>query len=144
MRSLIVLRAGSMKPERVLRDVGDGFEVTLEQAQELVGGYIERAPFSIELDRFSVDMLCDEDGKLKGLEPSLVVVADERPLDVVCGNIVFVGRTDDEWTLLTEEQADIVMSHFALDSDGNIINVYGVNWDGDRTLVPVMNVEVDE
>lgn len=60
---------------------------TLETLQEIVGGYIEVVPFKNCL------VVCNEDGKLLGLEPNL-----QFGFDVIVGTIVVCGRDEEELT----------------------------------------------
>ena len=63
----------------------------LETLQELVGGYIE----CVQLDE-DITIVCNEEGKLMGLQPNL-----NTDWDMICGTVVFVGTTEDDFRSLT-------------------------------------------
>jgi hypothetical protein len=85
-------------------------KLDLAQMQALVGGgYIQMVPYL----GGDVDLVCDEEGKLKDLEPN-------RPLwgghDYAYGQFFFVGGADDEGesTSLTDEQITKLTVEFEL------------------------------
>lgn len=55
--------------------------------QAEVGGYIELVGFA-DIGK-GIDLFCNEEGKLNGLEPNL----DLRPLDVLVGPVVALAHT---------------------------------------------------
>lgn len=69
---------------------------TLEALQELVGGRIEVVPY------FTFLFIVDEEGKLKGKEPTMVVVHDG--LDTLCGTVVAVGQRNEAFCSLSDQQ----------------------------------------
>lgn len=76
---------------------------TLEQLQKLVGGYIQTcAP--LELREQNIELLVDEEGLLKGLQPN----AKLYPFFYV-GNAVFVGVDGEELVGLTSEQIEFIV-----------------------------------
>lgn len=62
-------------------------ENTLEALQRVVGGYIE----AVTVEE-GVCVLCDEDGRYKGLQPTMVC----KGIDFV-GPVLFVGTKGDEF-----------------------------------------------
>ena len=56
----------------------------LKLLQDLVGGYLEA--FSIQGGPVNTILLCDEEGKLKGKQPNIMI-----PGDVIVGTVLFVG-----------------------------------------------------
>lgn len=98
-----------MKKVKVLvKEIGKLPEVreienTLEAQQGIVGGYIE----AVYIDE-NVFLVCNEEGKLKELEPNF-----ECGSDVIVGNVFFV-RIDDEGdnTDLTESDINKIKSKF--------------------------------
>lgn len=73
-------------------------EGQLRDFQELVGGYIETcAP--VELRNMGIQMLCNEEGLLRGLECNLNLF----PFFYV-GTLVMVGVRGDEFVSLNEKQ----------------------------------------
>jgi hypothetical protein len=79
-------------------------ENTLETFQQIVGGYIEVVPFNPEL---GIVMVCNEEGKLLGLEPNF-----HWGLDTIVGTVVFVDGQTDEFRDLTVVQIDYIMNCF--------------------------------
>lgn len=69
-------------------------EDDLEVYQNILGGYLETAGF----DKNQI-LLCDEEGKLKGYEPNLLV-----PGDVIVGTVIVVGTEREEFRSLTPEE----------------------------------------
>lgn len=78
---------------------------TLEALQGAVGGYIE----AVRLSR-GIVILCDEEGKLKGLAPNI-----ELRDDFIFGNVLFVQSDDDG------EFTDISWKNIA-----RVLNVYSM------------------
>lgn len=80
-------------------------ELTLGAMQKAVGGYIQTcAPYyPWELAKHNINMLCDEEGLLKGLEPN----ENLYPFFYV-GNVVFVGVKGEEFVGLTTVQIAMV------------------------------------
>lgn len=63
----------------------------LGSMQRIVGGYIE--PISIN---DHIDVVCNEEGKLLGLEPNAYLYTDEDGvLDILCGDILFVRYNEE-------------------------------------------------
>lgn len=71
----------------------------LKTMQEIVGGYIEVARTG------NLIMVCDEDGKLKGLPMNrpLFNMRDEI-YDVVCGDCFLVGDDGEDFRSLTDDE----------------------------------------
>lgn len=63
----------------------------LESLQELIGGYIECVPLDED-----ITIICDEEGKLKGLQPNIDI-----EYDIICGTVVFVGNDGEDFRSLT-------------------------------------------
>lgn len=92
MMSVIVI-----KPKRYDTSYMD-IDGSLESLQKLVGGYIEPcAP--AELRERGIELLANEEGLLKGLEPN----RNLYPFFLV-GTLVAVGVGEDEFTGLSAEQ----------------------------------------
>ena len=64
---------------------------TLEAFQLIVGGWIEVIPMD-ELGRDGIICVCNEDGKLLGLEPNLFANGD-----TIVGTVVLCGQNGDEF-----------------------------------------------
>lgn len=72
----------------------------LKWLQEKVGGYIETVP--IEPLNASLLLICNEEGKLMGLEPNICLNGD-----IIMGTIVIVAYKGEDMVHLTEEQYKI-------------------------------------
>ena len=73
-------------------------EDELDVLQGIVGGLIE----CISIGN-NIDMVCNEEGKLIGLEPHIMVNND-----IVCGDVFFVGVDGAEFVSLTDEQIEYI------------------------------------
>lgn len=80
--------------------IGEIVEVenTLETWQEIVGGYIESFP--ITSDMF---VLCNEEGKLMGLEPNVEIVVGQHP-ELIVGDFAIVKNGDGDIESLDDSQ----------------------------------------
>lgn len=58
---------------------------SLGNLQKTVGGYIEAVPLTDK-----IVMICNEEGKLKGLEPNF-----HLPFDTIVGTVIICGRDKD-------------------------------------------------
>lgn len=82
-------------------------EVTLDGSlaslQKAVGGYIECVyPFED-----NVGIICNDEGKLLNLPPNRFLYTEEgKPYDVLCGNFLVVGLTEDDFGSLTPQQME--------------------------------------
>ena len=75
---------------------------TLEAMQQQVGGYIEAIyPFED-----AAAIICNEEGKLLGLEPNRAIRDSENGelLDIVCGTCFVCGLSENDFCSLTPEQ----------------------------------------
>lgn len=91
--------------------------------RDTVEGYIERVP----LDSLGeIDMWCNEEGKLIGLDPSIVLMHKNRAYDVVVGNVVFTRHDGEGETIsLTDKDIEFIKKKF--DDDGKIVTGYGMS-----------------
>ena len=101
---VLVLSNGELKEKEIKN--------TLEELQQIVGGYIE---FPFLGDRFRkniIDVIVNEEGKfIEGLKPEIAVVDEGtgRILDIVYGNCIFASHDAEGNTIaLNEEQIKIV------------------------------------
>ena len=76
------------RPGEPIRHVN--MSLTLENLQKYVGGYIEVVRIGTFNDQ-EVVLICNEEGKLRGLEPNF-----EIPDDIVVGDVVFCQAKDEE------------------------------------------------
>jgi hypothetical protein len=92
---------------------------TLEDLQEIVGGYIEIPYLSDVFNENGIDIVINEEGKfIDGLKAEIAVIDGETKqiLDVVFGNCIFVSHDEEgETTELTEEQMKVVMRELRMD-----------------------------
>lgn len=72
-------------------------ENSIEEFQRIIGGYIESISIASDLV-----ILCDEDGKMKGLAPSVIVGALE-----IVGTVIFVGKKNQRFTNIPLNRADL-------------------------------------
>jgi hypothetical protein len=84
----------------------------LEDLQAAVGGYIQAVyPFHDD-----VALICNEEGKLKGLQPNrLLKDAKGEPYDVVCGTFFIVGNGEEDFKSLTDAQVKRYMDFYSKD-----------------------------
>ena len=76
-----------------------------------VDGYIEHIP--TELEKFNIDVWCNEEGKLRGLEPTLLLTHNGVVYDTVVGNVVFTRFNDEGETLpLTKDDIKRIATVF--------------------------------
>lgn len=75
---------------------------TLEAMQSKVGGYIQ----AIYPYEDPVAIVCNEEGKLMGMEPNRAVRDSESKeiIDIVCGTFFICGLGEEDFCSLTEEQ----------------------------------------
>lgn len=77
-------------------------ENSLENFQNIVGGYIEVFPLEN-----NILMVLNEEGKIKDL-PVNFIIGDERYAEEIVGNVFFAGRNDVDFDSLNEEQIEIL------------------------------------
>jgi hypothetical protein len=108
----VLVLSGNTLEEREIKN-------TLEDLQDIVGGYIEIPFLSRVFNDNKIDVIINEKGKfIEGLEPEIVVMdrATQRILDVVYGNCVFASHDYEGNTIaLNEEQKSIVKSRLSMD-----------------------------
>lgn len=83
--------------------------LTLENMQKTVGGLIQAVyPFEDE-----VALVCNDEGKIMGL-PLNRGLTDEKGdiYDIVAGTFFICGLSEDNFTGLTDEQADLYLKKF--------------------------------
>ena len=94
MKTINVIRIGTESGDVQIQNIPN----TLEDLQELVGGYIEPcAP--VELRERGIEMLCNEEGLLRQLEPN----NNLYPFFYV-GQCVLVGIGDEDFVSLSYNQ----------------------------------------
>ena len=74
---------------------------TLDAMQSMVCGYIQ----AIYPYEDSVAIVCNEEGKLLGMEPNRAVRNEDGDiLDIICGTFFICGLSSDDFCSLTEKQ----------------------------------------
>lgn len=93
----VVIKAPGRDPVR------KEIENELHVLQEIVGGYIEHVSIYKQGEEW-FGMICNEEGKLLGLKPNF------KPYtDVICGTVIFVGHTEDDFGDLPEDAYGLLM-----------------------------------
>jgi Domain of unknown function (DUF3846) len=72
---------------------------TLESLQGEVGGWIETVHVGS-----GIVMICNEEGKFNGSEANF-----HMGMDVIMGNVIFVGTEGEEFASLNEEELEAVL-----------------------------------
>lgn len=70
----------------------------LEVLQGIVGGLIECVSIGN-----NIDMVCNEEGWINGLEPHIMVNGN-----IICGDVFFVGVDGADFVSLTDEQIEYI------------------------------------
>lgn len=99
---VMVLKAG-VEEGRIV----EKFPNTLEALQEAVGGYIE-----IVRVTDSITILCNENGKLIGLNHNFYTYRNDKLEDSIAGDVVIIGTEDDEFASLTDEEIEEIQKRF--------------------------------
>lgn len=81
---------------------------SLRSLQEVVGGSIEAIyPFEDE-----VALVCNEEGKLCGLDPNFGLARNKRVLDVIVGTCFICGLGEEDFCSLSDELCEKYMKLF--------------------------------
>ena len=82
--------------------IGEVVEVenTLDTWQGIVGGWIQTFPLTSDML-----IICNEEGKLKGLEPNVEIVVGQHP-ELIVGDFAIVKHGDDDFEGLSNEQIE--------------------------------------
>ena len=83
---------------------------TLEELQQIVGGYIEIPFLSRVFNDNKINIIINEEGKfIEGLRPEIAVIKGNQILDVVYGNCIFASHDHEGNTIeLNEKQKQII------------------------------------
>ena len=98
-------------------------ENTLEEFQRIVGGNIETVPCP---GASGVKIICNEEGKIKGLAPNLSIAPDVIVGTVIVVGTVVVGYGDEEFVSLTEKQKNAAWLSLAVRSIHEPETILGV------------------
>lgn len=83
--------------------------LNLNYMQKVVGGHIEFVHIPL-LEEHGIDMICNDDGLLLNMEPSVMVFDGDKLLETIVGNVLFVKNQGEDVTGLDEEQV-IFLEH---------------------------------
>lgn len=94
----------------MVKKVGENPEVVyiendFREMQKLVGGYMERVPFWPQPISRNVDLMCNEEGKMIGLEPNFAI-----PGDVIMGDVFFSRHEGEDTVSLTDQDVQDILS----------------------------------
>ena len=100
---------------------------TLEAKQTLVGGYIEPVEISYfhkDGKSYSVDLVCNEEGKILNLHPSCVLFNSKQLYDIIAGDcfIALADITTGEYVSLPEWLYNIIDDYL---TNCNYTSFYG-------------------
>lgn len=81
-------------------------KITLGYMQKQVKGFIEIPYLSDALNARRIDIVINEEGKLEGMEPNMLLLGDGFDvIDVIVGDILFVAHDGEGGTIgLSDEQ----------------------------------------
>lgn len=82
----------------------------LEELQKLVGGRIESAFLSIDLDERNIVLFCNEEGKIRHLPVHLWLY---NKLDFVAGPMIFV-KYDDEGEIISLDDNEVKLIEYEI------------------------------
>lgn len=124
----IELDMTTREPSPVTADAG---QTTLERFQGYVGGWVECVGLGAMLGDASlddIDLVLNEEGKLEGLEPSLLLLGpDGKVVDVIAGNAILCSADEEGgWVGLDEAQVERVLRLFRFGlTDRGSVGVFG-------------------
>lgn len=98
-------------------------EVNLEYMQSVVDGLIEIPYLSEGLYDLGIDIVINEEGKLNGSEPNMILMNDKRDVvDILMGDILFTSSDEEGRSIgLNEEQINALNKMF--DKNNAVTNV---------------------
>ena len=109
---VLVLSNGELKVKEITN--------TLEDLQNIVGGYIEIPFLSEKFYENGIDIIINDEGKfIEGLQPEIAVVkhGTNTILDIVYGNCIFASHdAEGETVALNDKQIKIVMEELKFDA----------------------------
>ena len=122
---MLNLKGDEMKMKAIIYDGKKLIEKEWENdsydfLRESVEGYIERIPLR-DLDERNIDMWCNEEGKFRDLETTILLNYDGKIYDNVVGNVVFTKNKDGETIGLTDDDIKYIKNKFM--DDGYYIDL---------------------
>jgi len=109
------IRVAIIKSEGSQLEVKLDFSHTLENMQEVVGGYIEAITIREDSIGRRITVWINEEGKLINLPPNFAIIDEEsgRLLDVVMGDVLITScDVEGEIVSLTDEELEFVRRSF--------------------------------
>ena len=91
----------------------------LKDLQDFVGGYIEVPFISPALRDRNIVVVVNEEGKLRGLQPTIALVHDGEVFDCLVGQIFFCSTDEDDFASLNDEQIKYIMDNIVFDGASN-------------------------
>lgn len=132
------MKAIIVKPNEEYKVVEIGEE--LKDLQSIVGGYIEVTYLCKIFNKNNIIMICNDEGKLESLEPSILFLSKQDNSNVIeylAGNIIICGdKYDDEgekvFCSLSDEQIEVVKNtlkscYISTDIAGSIKECYSIS-----------------
>ena len=85
----------------------------LHQLQAIVGGNIEMPFISKELSSMNIDIILNEEGKLEGLRPTVVLLDGDRIVDTLNGTVIFTSYdvNKESFISLTSQQVNFLSDY---------------------------------
>lgn len=94
---------------------------------------VERVGFIKEFEDNNIDVLIDEEGKLVNKKNNILICNDLITLDILdilVGDVLFVGVDEENWIGLNNEQIELITSilskRIIYNLDGTILNVISI------------------
>lgn len=94
---------------------------------------VERVGFIKEFEDNNIDVLIDEEGKLVKKKNNILICNDLTTLDILdilVGDVLFVGVDEENWIGLNNEQIELITSilskRIIYNLDGTILNVISI------------------
>ncbi len=92
----------------------------LKNLQKAVDGYIEVLPLLNPYNNKEYDLICNEEGKIRGLEPSVSIYGkhingdprDDTLIDVICGNALILANNGESFASLSEQEIEFWKNQF--------------------------------
>ena len=108
----LIIKLNDNKNKIEMLDVEIDKSRELESLQQIVGGHIEIPYINRRLSENGILIIINEEGKLLGLEPTVVLTKGIRIFDTLNGTVLFLSADGEEMTSLSEEQKEIIKEEF--------------------------------
>ena len=94
-------------------------ENELKDLQGFVGGHIEVPFISPALRDRNIVVVVNEEGKLRGLQPTLALVHDGEVIDCLVGQLFFCSTDKDDFASLNDEQIKYIIDNIVFEGASN-------------------------